>query len=281
MSIPGAEPGHTYTPVTAPDGEIVYLDNIDTKTLTGGISESGLSSNAVNDEFTSDDQGPKKVCNKPPKIPNLKNLVPTGDHSKHAQPKQPAHQLSASQDDQQLLPETGTPNNTPTPPPPTPMPPKQVTIQENYPRAPEGPLEKLDAMLAPAGPQLKAIDKFVDQFSPHYDVTKPGEGVRVIRDSYYYLFFGWLLSKFGPTLGPLLPRILKKAPTNLTVEEEIVWLRTNAKGINVIYREFEEAFYGQGQGKYLKYSDAIQQGVEKLEQYYKIRGLPYPLAPKL
>ena len=88
---------------------------------------------------------------------------------------------------------------------------------------------------------------------------------------------GW---EVWPRPGPLLPKIIRKTP-NIDPEEELVWVRTNAKGVKVIYREFEEAFYGQGNGEFLKYSEAIaKNAVEKLEQYYKIRGLPYPLAPK-
>jgi hypothetical protein len=284
MSNGAFEPGHTYTPVIAPDGEVAYLDSIDTPTLTGGVATTQLSSDAVNNDFTSNDQGPTKVCNKPPKIPNLGKLIPKPDRSKRKAP----HKLSASQtgpppNNQPLLPGTGTPDNSPAPPS---MPPKQGMVQQNdlAPQQPRTPLEKLNAFFDPIGPQLKAGSDFVDMYAPHYDPTKPGEGVRVIRDSYISLgggkLFGWLIGKFGPELGPLLPRIIRNPP-NVNPEEEWVWVRTNSKGVQVIYREFEEAFYKQGNGVLMKLSDALKNGaVEKLEQYYKIRGIPYPLAPK-
>jgi hypothetical protein len=257
------EPGHTYTPVLAPDGETVYLDNIDTKQLTGGITETQPLSGAVNKDFSNTDQGPTKSCPTQPEIPNLTKMIPKPDRSKGKGP----HKLSATQTE--------------------PTTPKQGTVQQNdpAPTPPMTPLQKLNATFDPVARQLKTVDTFVDKYSPHYDPTKSGEGVRVIVDSYIYLgggkLFGWLVGKFGPGLGPLLPKVITKTP-KINPEEEVVWVRTNAKEIPVIYREFEEAFYGQGKGEFLKYSEAIaKKAVEKLEQYYKIRGLPYPLAPKL
>lgn len=55
-------------------------------------------------------------------------------------------------------------------------------------------------------PPLAALEKLADQLAPHYHMTRPDEGLRVIKDSLLALGFGALAKNAGPLLRALVSR---------------------------------------------------------------------------
>jgi hypothetical protein len=62
-----------------------------------------------------------------------------------------------------------------------------------------------------AWPPLAALNEFLNKAASHYDLTKSGEGLRLIEDAYINLGFGWLLKGAGLGLQAALGRLAPAA----------------------------------------------------------------------